>query len=62
MTRKVKGRTDWHLATPKTSKHAIHSTAFYTRIKAVIATLALWGWLPMWLATWINNHRETRDD
>lgn len=35
---------------------------FATRIKAVIATLALWRWFAMRLAKWINNHGGQRDD
>jgi hypothetical protein len=55
MTNNRKGRTGWHQATLKTSKSTSNSTGLAARIKAVIVTLALWGWLPVGLAHWINS-------
>lgn len=62
MTRKTKGRTGWHQATPITSKYTFYFTVLASRIKALIVTLALWGWLPMFMAIWINNHGGQHDD
>lgn len=53
MTDKTKGRTGWHQATSKTSKTKCNSTGLASRLKAVIITLALWGFLPMGFSTWL---------
>ncbi len=55
MTKNRKGRAGWHQATPKTSKRSCNSTGRLARIKEAIVTLALWGWLPLGLARWINS-------
>lgn len=62
MTRKTKGRTGWHQATPKTSKSTRNSTGLMSRIKVVIVTLALWGWFPVGIADWLANREEQNDD
>lgn len=62
MNRNRKGRTGWHQATLKTSKHTHYSTGLVARIKGLIVTLALWGWFPLCLAQWINSHGGQRDD
>jgi len=61
MTTNRKGRAGWHQATPKTSKRTCNSNGLAARIKAVIVTLALWGWLPVWLADWLINLGGLRD-
>ncbi len=55
MTTNRKGRTGWHQATLKTSKIKSNSTGLGARITGVIVTLALWGWLPLGVARWINS-------
>jgi len=62
MTRKTKGRAGWHQATSKTSKCASYFTVLASRMKALIVTLALWGWLPVGIADWLINRGELRDD
>ncbi len=54
MTRKNEGRADWHQATSNTSINTSNSTCLVPRFKALIVTLALWGWFPISLADWIN--------
>ena len=62
MTRKTKGRAGCHQATSKTSKCACYFTVLASRMKAVIVTLALWGWLPVSIADWFINRGEAHDD
>jgi hypothetical protein len=62
MTGKTKDRAGWHQATPKISKCASYFTVLASRMKAVIVTLALWGWLPVVIADWLINRRELRDE
>ena len=62
MNLKTTGRADCNQATPKTSICAFYFTALTARIKALIVTLALWGWLPVPLAYWITNRGEARDE
>lgn len=62
MTNNRKGRSGWHQATLKTSKNKSNSTDLATRIKAVIVTLALWGWIPVELAHWINSKGGLNDE
>ena len=62
MTSKTKGRTGWHIATPKTSKFTYNFTGFVPNIKVVIVTLALWGWLSVEIAGWLIKHGEQHDD
>lgn len=62
MTIKTKGRSGCNQATPKTSICAFYSTSIVHCMKAVIVTLALWGWFPMCLAKWFNNHGGKRND
>lgn len=54
MTKNRKGRTGWHQATPKSSNHIPNSTGIVSRVKAIIVTLAMWGWFPLGLAQRIN--------
>lgn len=61
MARKTKGRAGGHQATPKTSCKR-NSTGLVARVKAVIVTLAVWGWFPIGLADWINRRGEMHDD
>lgn len=62
MRRKTKGRAGGHQATPKTSQYSRYFTSLAARIKAVIVTLSLWGWLPMKLANWVTRNGGQRDD
>ena len=62
MTNNRKGRTGWHQATLKTSKHTRNFTGLAARIKEVIVTLALWGWFPLGLARWINSKGGPSDE
>lgn len=62
MSRKTKGRTGGHQATPKTSKSTSNFTGLAARIKAVIVTLSLWGWLPMKVADWVTHDGGQRND
>ena len=55
MSKKIKGRAGWHQATSNTFQCAYYFNFIASRMKAVIVTLALWGWFPMCLAKWINN-------
>lgn len=61
MTRKTKGRADRHQATPKTTCKP-NSTGIASHVKAVIVTLALWGWFPLGLAERINRMGGPRDE
>ncbi|MEX0963781.1 MAG: hypothetical protein WDZ52_07050 [Pseudohongiellaceae bacterium] len=62
MTSKTKGRAGCHQATPNTTKCPSYFIVLASRMKAVIVTLALWGWLPMCLAKWISNRGGQHDD
>jgi len=62
MTRNRKGRAGWHQVAPKTSNSGCNSTNLATRIKALLVTLALWGWLPVGIANWLINLGELRDE
>lgn len=62
MTRNRKGRAGWHQATPKTSKHTCNFTGLVARIKGLIVTLVLWGWLPVGLADWLIHRGEPHDE
>lgn len=57
-----KGRAGWHQATPNTSQSTCNSTGIVSRVKAAIVTLAVWGWVPLGLAEWINRMGEPRDE
>lgn len=61
MTINRKGRTGWHQATLKTSKHTCNFNGLAARIKAVIVALALWGLLPVAVADWLINLGGLRD-
>ncbi len=61
MTTKTKGRAGGHQATPKTT-YKRHSTGIASCVKAVIVTLALWGWFPIGLADRINRMGGSRDE
>lgn len=62
MISKAKGRAGWHQATLKTTKSTCNSTGLASRIKGLIVTLALWGWLPVGLADWLIHMGELRDE
>lgn len=40
----------------------IHSTGAYTKFKAAVITLALWGLLPLTLAEWVKRMGESEHD
>ena len=61
MTRKTKGRAGGHQATPKTT-YKRNSTGIVSCVKAVIVTLAVWGWFPLGLASFINRMGGPRDE
>lgn len=61
MTTNRKGRTGWHQATLKTSKHTRNFTGLAARVKGFIVTLALWGLLPVAVADWLINLGGQRD-
>jgi len=61
MTKKIKGRTGCHQAASfKTFENKHNYTNLSSRIKAVIVTLALWGWFPISLADRINKMGGSR--
>ena len=62
MTKNRKGRAGWHQATLKTSKRTRNPTGLVSRIKGLIVTLALWGWLPMGFADWLIHLGGQRDE
>ncbi len=62
MTNNGKGRAGWHQATLKTSKRSRNFTGLVARIKGLIVTLALWGWLPVSLADWLTHREEPHDE
>ena len=62
MTTNIKGRSGWHQATLKTSKHTRNFTGPAARVKGFIVTLALWGWLPVSLADWLIQWGEPHDE
>lgn len=62
MTTNKKGRAGGHQATPETSENTRHSTGIASRLKAVLVTLALWGWFPIGLAVRINRMGGPHDD
>ena len=62
MTRNNKGRAGGHQATPKTSEATCNSTGIASRVKAVLVTLALWGWFPIGLADRINRMGGPHDE
>jgi hypothetical protein len=49
-------------ATLKTSKHTCNFTGLAVRVKGLIVTLALWGWLPVGLADWLIHRGEPHDE
>lgn len=53
MTTKTKGRAGGHQATPNTSTSTCNFTGIVSRLKATIVTLAVWGIVPMRLASWL---------
>lgn len=61
MDTKRKGRAGYYQATSNTAFKPNFTPTTY-RIKAVIRTLALWGWFPLGLADWITHRRGQRDD
>ncbi len=62
MTTKTKGRAGRHQPTPNTSQSTCNFTGIVSRVKAVIVTLAVWGWFPLGLAEWINRMGGPRDE
>lgn len=62
MTKKAKGRAGWHQAAPDTSKGTLSSTDVASRVKVIIVTLAVWGWVPLGLAEWIDRTGGQRDE
>ena len=54
MTINNKGRTGCHQSPPKSSKFFGYFISPLSRLKAIVVTLALWGWLPLSLAEWLN--------
>ena len=54
MSTKTKDRFGWHQAVSITAFITRNFTAITSRIKALIVTLAAWGWFPIGLAEWIN--------
>lgn len=62
MNRNNKGRTGWHQATPNTFASTRHFTRIVSHLKAIVVTLAVWGWFPLGLAERINRLGGTRDE
>ncbi|MBV1959361.1 MAG: hypothetical protein KUG53_01380 [Pseudomonadales bacterium] len=62
MRKKTKGRADCNQATLDTEKCTVNSTGFVSRIKGLIITLALWGWLPVPLVYWLINRGDADDE
>lgn len=60
MTIKDKGRTGRHRSTPKTYSNQ-NFTASRPRLEALIATLAVWGLLPVGLANRLIRYCQRRD-
>ena len=62
MALKNKNSSGWNLATPHTSYTKQLFTILFSRIIALIITLALWGLLPVGLADWIIHLGDIRDE
>ena len=60
MTTKTKSRDG--VMTRAASKPTDIRNSTATCIKALIVRLALWGWLPLGLATWLFQRGELRND
>jgi hypothetical protein len=54
MTINNKGRTGCNQSPPQSSKYRGYFISPISRLKAVVITLALWGWLPLALAEWLE--------
>lgn len=39
-----------------------NTTGIVSRVQAVAVTLAVWGWIPIWLAELINGRGGARDE
>ena len=57
-----KCRAGGHQATPKTTQSICNATGITSRLKAIVVTLAVWGWFPIGLADRINQVGGSRDD
>ena len=62
MSRQTKGRSGCNQATSKASYFKVYFTAKTKGLKALIVTLALWGWLPIGLTDWISHLGDVRDE
>lgn len=62
MKHNKKGRSGWHQATSKPLNFAPYFTRICTRIKAIITSLALWGWIPLCVAERVNKLGGNQDD
>lgn len=47
-------RFGWQQTTSNLCKYKIYLIDIVPHMKAIIVILALWGWLPLVLAQWIN--------
>jgi len=59
MPTKTKDRSGWHQAVSITAFITSNFTAISSHIKAAIITLAIWGWVPIGLAEWINKKGDS---
>jgi len=62
MTTNKKGRAGGYQATLKTSECTCNPTRLAARSKGLIATLAVWGLLPVRLADRLTHRGGLRDD
>jgi hypothetical protein len=62
MTINNKEQTGCHRSPPQSSKYKGYCISPISRLKAIVITLALWGWLPLSLAEWLaqrgGDHHE----
>ena len=62
MNRKEKGHADCNQVASNTSNTNFYFTGLASRIKALIITFALWGWLPLGMVDRLINRGEPRDE
>ena len=62
MSEKTKGQTGCNQLAPNTSKCEYNFTCLAARTKALIVTLAVWGWLPTFIAHWLINKGGLRHE
>ncbi len=62
MSQKAKGQTGGNQLASNTSNYGSNFTCLAARTKALIVTLAVWGWLPTFIAHWLINKGGMRNE